>query len=100
MKTYILCSAALVLALTGISGAAGTENGHRNRFAEYVAGVELILGDKNLSPVEQARRYRSLCEITGVNGGKAKAFVEQYRSDPAGWQTFEAMVLKLLQKKG
>jgi hypothetical protein len=97
MKTYILCAAVIALALTG---AAGAQSGPRDRYAAYVAGMEVILGDKNLSPGEQARRYRRLCEVTGINGEKAKAFLEQYKGDPAGWQTFEAMVLDLLQKKG
>jgi hypothetical protein len=97
MKTCILCAAVIALALTGTAGA---QSGPRDRYAAYVAGVEVILSDKNLSTGEQARRYRRLCEATGVNGEKAKAFLGLYKGDPAGWQTFEAMVLNLLQKKG
>jgi hypothetical protein len=99
MKPCILYIVALVLVLAA-GGSAGAEKGENTRFAEYVAGVELILGEKNLSSAAQARRYRSLCIITGVNRENAKAFIERFRNDPAGWQKFEALVLELLQKKG
>jgi hypothetical protein len=97
VKKYILVSASLVLAL-----AAGTaaENIRESNFAEYVAGIELIISDKSLSAQEQARRYRMLCRITGVSGKDAKAFIRQYTTDPARWQKFETMVMEQLQKKG
>jgi hypothetical protein len=97
MKKCILAIAALVIFL---AGGAAAENIRESNFAAYVAGVELIISDKSLNPQEQARRYRRLCAITGVSGEKAKAFILQYKTDPAGWQKFETMVMELLQNKG
>jgi hypothetical protein len=64
-----------------------------------MAGVELIVSDKSLDPPSQARRYRRLCEITGVTAEKAKLYLRRFESDPAGWQKFETMVMELLQNK-
>ena len=97
MKKYILACAALVLTLAGGTAA---ENIRESNFIAYVAGIELIISDKSLSPQEQARRYRRLCAITGISGEKAKAFIQQYKTDPAGWRKFETMVMELLQRKG
>lgn len=87
----------LCLALTGPVSAG---NAPQSAFAAYMAGVEMIVADKSLGPVEQARRYRKLCAITGISGDLAKAFLLRYKNDPAGWQKFETSVMELLQKKG
>jgi hypothetical protein len=72
----------------------------RDPFVVYVAGIELIAGDKTLGPEERARRYHELCMITGITGEKAKKIVLQYKNDPAGWEKIEISVMELLQKKG
>jgi hypothetical protein len=95
MKTCILFAA-----IISLTAAAPSAVAPQNSYAAYVAGVELIVADKTLDPAEQARRYRRLCEITGVTGEKAKSFLQQLKSDPAGWQKFETLVMDLLQKKG
>jgi hypothetical protein len=97
MKKCILAIPVLVFLLAGGTAA---ENIRESNFAAYIAGIELIINDKNLSPEGQARCYRRLCTITGISGEKAKAFILQYKTDPAGWQKFETMVTDLLQKKG
>lgn len=88
---------AFVLALACVTAA---ENVQERNFAAYIAGIELIASDRSLSLQEQTRHYRGLCSITGISGEKAKAFILQYKTDPAGWQKFETMVMELLQKKG
>ena len=96
MKPCILTGIVLALALSGSSA----QTPKARSVAAYIAGVELIAGDKSLSVDEAAARYRRLCAITGVNGPRAKSFILRYRDDPAGWQEFEAMVTDVMQKKG
>jgi len=66
----------------------------------YLAGIELLSSNKNLSRRQLALRYRRLREITGITGAQAKAFVLGYKNDPVGWQKVRAAVLDTLQKKG
>jgi hypothetical protein len=104
MKTCILIIAMLGLVSADPAGqgkvpVADTAASALNPFAAYFAGVELITSDKNLDPAQRARRYRRLCEITGVTGEKAKIFMQRFKSDPAGWQKFETTVMELLRKK-
>lgn len=98
MKTCIFVIAIFGLVSAGLAGK-GSEPA-QDQFAAYFAGIELILSEKSLGPADQARRYRRLCEITGVTGEKAKNFLQRFKSDPAGWQKFETLVMELLQKKG
>jgi len=83
-----------------LRGGMATEIGGSGNYAAYVAGIEIILGDKSLSPADAARRYRTLCKITGVAAKDAKRFILQFRNDPAGWQKFETLVMDNIQKKG
>jgi hypothetical protein len=69
-------------------------------YVRYFAGMEMLATDTKCSLPQKAQRYRSLCRITGVSGGMAKAFVRKYQNDPEGWQKFMAAVLEVLQKKG
>jgi hypothetical protein len=73
--------------------------GYQN-YVFYFAGIELLSTDKTLNLQQKAERYRRLCVVTGINGVRAKAMVNKYKNDPAGWQKLRTAVLDVLQKRG
>ncbi len=100
MKRMIgACCAVLLLCAAGAVHSADLPPGFQN-YVSYFAGIDLLSTDKTLNQQQKAERYRRLCAVTGIDGPKAKAMVNKYKNDPAGWQKLRAAVLDVLQKRG
>ncbi|HMD67699.1 MAG TPA: hypothetical protein VKF42_02405 [Chitinivibrionales bacterium] len=98
-KNLLILTALFLICATGAARAADSAPLYQN-FVSYFAGIELLSTDKTLSRTQAAQRYHRLCVLTGIDGAKAKVFVNGYRNDPAGWQKLRAAVLDALQKRG
>ena len=94
-KSVIVFITVLLLAATVSFGA---EKNTVN-FAEYFAGVQVLVSNKTIQQKDRACCYKKLCAITGVNAGLAAKFIRSYADDPAGWQKFQQSVADLLQHK-
>ncbi len=98
-KNLLMLAALFLICAIGAVRAADIAPPYQN-LVSYFAGIELLATDKTVSRTQAAQRYRRLCALTGINGATAKAFVNRYRNDPAGWQKLRAAVLDALQKRG
>jgi hypothetical protein len=94
-KSVLVFITVLFLAATVSLGA----EKNTGKYAEYFAGVQVLVSNKTIPQKDRACSYKKLCALSGVNAGLAAKFIRSYADDPAGWQKFQQSVAELLQHK-
>lgn len=68
----------------------------KERFKQYIAGIEYLESANRLSKEEKTAYYNKLVEITGFNAETAKTYMEKYQDDPERWLKVIESVLEII----
>ena len=68
----------------------------KERFKQYIAGIEYLESANRLSKEEKVAYYNKLVEITGFNAETAQTYMEKYQDDPERWLKIIESVLEIV----
>lgn len=75
---------------------AGISSFEKERFKQYIAGIEYLESANRLSKEEKVAYYNKLVEITGFNAETAQTYMEKYQDDPERWLKIIESVLEIV----
>ena len=68
----------------------------KERFSQYLAGIEYLDAADGLTAEEKAGYYKKLVEITGFNAQTAQEYMKKYQDDPERWLKVITAVMEIV----